>query len=360
MNIPIIEHLIVVSVACLLVAIIVIPVIKKVAIRVGLIDKPNARKVHTTPVPLIGGVSIGVTALLVLPWSDVFISSASDNLVWISGALVMLVIGVLDDRFDIKASVRLAVQMLCALIVASAGIRITSLYGLFGIYELPLLIQYVLTVVLIAGVVNAYNLMDGIDGLLGGLSIIGASVLGVISYERGLYDLTIIYGALVGALIGFLRFNLSSKKVFMGDAGSLFLGFILVVTAIKQLDTTGNEPMADQLKVLLLIAGIFLVPVMDSLRVYRGRIKKGTSPFKADKTHLHHLFLYMGITHRRATILILLLATTISGTVMGLLYLLPVTWVIISAVVIFVIVATILSMNHSVVEWREKLRRLEE
>lgn len=347
------------AIAALIFAILLIPVVKKVAVKIGLIDKPNARKVHLEPVPLAGGVSIAITTGLSLLLSSTFIDVFSDNIIWISGAMIMLIIGVLDDRFNVKPIYRLIIQLACAYAVAASGIRITSFYGMLGIHEIPISIQYILTIIVIAGVVNAYNLMDGIDGLLGSLTLVGSSVLAIVAYQFHRYELTVLYVALIGSVIGFLRYNLSSKKIFMGDAGSLFLGFILVVTAIKLLNATHEKNPGDQLKILLLVGGIFLIPVFDSLRVYRARIKKGISPFKADKTHLHHLFLYLGITHKKATLLIVILVILITAVIGGLIYLIPVVWVILTVTVVLIVVIALLTINQSVLEWTKKLKEIE-
>jgi UDP-GlcNAc:undecaprenyl-phosphate/decaprenyl-phosphate GlcNAc-1-phosphate transferase len=343
----------------LIIALILIPAVRIGAIKFDLVDKPNARKVHAHPVPLVGGISIAITTVLALILSPKFLEGIQNNIVWLTCAIIMLAIGLLDDRFDIKPLYRLIIQMSCAYAVVASGIRIQSFYGLFGIQEIPDIVGYVLTIIVITGVVNAYNLMDGIDGLLGGLTLIGVSVLGIISYQYQQYELTIFYSAVCGAIIGFLRYNLSKKKIFMGDAGSLLLGFVLVVTAIKLLNAVNDQQTSGQLKVLLLITGIFLVPVLDSLRVYRARVKKGISPFKADKTHLHHLFLFLNITHKTAAFFILVLVLLIISIVVGLTYLIPLIWVVTIGAIIFISVTTLLTLNRSVLEWKEKLKKLE-
>lgn len=346
-------------IGALLLALMFIPLIKNFAARVGLIDKPNARKVHSTPVPLAGGIAIAMTTIVVLLLNPKFMEGIQHNFIWLTGAIIMLVIGALDDRFDIKPSYRLLIQLGCAFAVAYSGIRINSFYGLFGIEEIPVLAQYILTVVVITGVVNAYNLMDGIDGLIGGLSLVGALVLGILSYTHHHQDIFILCLTLSGAIIGFLRHNLSRKKIFMGDAGSLFLGFSLVVIAIKLLNSTEPGNSEQGMKIFLFVSGIFLVPVLDSLRVYRARIKRGGSPFKADKTHLHHLFLYLGLTHRRASLMIVVLSSLILLVVVSMVYLVPVTWVIIIGIMIFSFITWILTINNSMREWRTKLEELE-
>lgn len=343
----------------LIFSLLLIPVLRRIAIMVGMVDKPNARKVHSEPVPLVGGISIAIATWLALLSSPVFKESFQQNTSLLIGGLIMLIVGALDDRLNIKPVYRLLIQFGCAFAVAFSGIRITSLHGLVGITEIPIYLQYGLTIIVITGVVNAYNLMDGIDGLIGGLTFVAAAVLGVISYQLGLFDLTVLCLAITGAIVGFLRYNLSRRKIFMGDAGSLLLGFVLVVTAIRILNSTNEQNPNEQLKILLLIAGIFLVPVFDSLRVYRARIKRGVSPFKADKTHLHHLFLFLGITHRKATILIVILVLLITLIVAGLVFLIPAIWVIAAGVFVFASVAVVLTLNRSVQEWRERLKDFE-
>ncbi|MBA4145342.1 MAG: hypothetical protein C0523_06230 [Cytophaga sp.] len=340
-------------------ALLLIPVIKLLAVKVKLIDKPNARKVHSVPVPLAGGISIGITVCIALILNSPFALSLDENIVWLSGSMVMLITGALDDRFDIKATYRLSIQMICALAVAWSGIRINSFYGLLGVETIPVLAQYGLTIIVITGVVNAFNLMDGIDGLMGGLSLVAASVLGILSYQFNQAELTIFCLIIIGAVFGFLKHNLSHKKVFMGDAGSLFLGFTFVVVAIKLLNATNTHPTAESVKVLLFVTGLFLIPVFDSLRVYRARIKKGVSPFKADKTHIHHLFLFLGLTHKRATFLIVTLACLILVVIGSLVHLIPAVWIIVVGVGVFAAITTFLTINHSVQEWKEKMKELE-
>ncbi|MBL0745845.1 glycosyltransferase family 4 protein [Chryseolinea lacunae] len=343
----------------LIFSMVVIPVFKSLAWKVGLVDRPNARKVHDQPVPLVGGISIAVTTALALLLSPAFLHALNQHWALLGGALVLLATGVLDDRLNIKPVYRLFIQLASAYVVCSSGIRITSLYGIFGIDEIPLALQYGLTMIVITGVVNAYNLMDGVDGLLGGLTLIGFSVLAIIAFQLRQYDLAVLYITLVGAVIGFLYHNLSKNKIFMGDGGSLFLGFILSVSAITLLNTAGTGGPVEQVKVLLLVSGIFLVPVLDSLRVYRSRIKKGVSPFTADKTHLHHLFLQLGLTHKKTSILISITVTCVLLITAGLIYLIPVTWVILSAVLLFAAVTSLLNVNRSVVEWKKILEKME-
>lgn len=343
----------------LLVCILIIPFMRWLAIAIGLIDKPNERKVHVTPTPLIGGITIALTVAIVISFGTSISFTNPADLMWITGSVVMLLTGALDDRFNIRPVYRLIVQLACAAGVAAAGIRIPSLYGIGGIYELPTTMQYVITIMVIAGVVNAYNLMDGIDGLLGCLTLIGSATLGIISWGLAHYDLAIFFTVLTGATIGFLRFNLGSKKIFMGDAGSLMVGFILITSAIRLLAASTHNDTEQQLELLLVVTGLFIVPVFDSLRVYRARIKKGQSPFRADKTHLHHLLLTAGVSHKQATLLIGTLVVLILMLMVALTGLIEWWWVVLVATMLFGMASSLLGLRKRVSDWKQRVAQLE-
>jgi UDP-GlcNAc:undecaprenyl-phosphate/decaprenyl-phosphate GlcNAc-1-phosphate transferase len=345
--------------AALAVVILATPFLRKMAYRTGLVDRPDNRKVHQVPVPLIGGISILMATAIALSLSGVLLNDILENLTLLASALVILVTGVWDDRMNLKPVYRLLIQMACAYAVAAAGIRITSLYGIFGIEEIPVAAQYILTVLVISGVVNAFNLMDGIDGLLGSLVLITSLVLAVIAYYLGATVLAVFFAAIIGAVAGFLRYNFSgNNKVFMGDAGSLFLGFILIVAAIRLLNISQAAPVMVQKNILMLICGAFLVPVMDSLRVYYSRIKRGTSPFKADKTHLHHLLLAFGLSHARVTTLISIATIFLTLIVTGLLDFMPLTWALFTAIMLFSILPGLCNLVSLLQSGRISLRKI--
>ncbi len=344
----------------IILTIVLVPIFRKLAIAVELVDKPNQRKVHQTAIPLVGGVVIFISTLIV---SLVFYSNWQDiaiEKVLALGTFVLLVMGVIDDKLNIRASFKLLIQLLLAHYVFVNGVGITSFYGIFGIYELPLFLQYSLTLIVITGCINAFNLMDGIDGLAAGLAIVALSLFAYLAYCQGSSFLLILFLSIIGSLIGFLRFNLSKKrKIFMGDAGSLFLGFILVVSGIYMIQMA--EKTATQLPFTLsVVIGVLALPVIDSLRVYRGRIKNGYSPFKADRSHLHHLVLLLGIPHKYSSMLIvgvsvvLILVNVLFGSFFG------VTFSLAVILFFFIGVTTILKINQEVKTWRENIRQLEE
>jgi UDP-GlcNAc:undecaprenyl-phosphate/decaprenyl-phosphate GlcNAc-1-phosphate transferase len=338
---------------------ILVPMLRKTAIRIQLVDKPNQRKLHVAPVPLIGGIAIAMASTLTLLVSYTFLQASPRILMTLGAGFVMLAMGVLDDKLDIRAAYKLIIQLGCAYFIAATGIRITSLYGLFGVHEIAVGMQYLLTVIVIAGVVNAFNLMDGIDGLAGSLALTGFAVLAVLSFIRDIPELAVLHSVFIGALAGFLRFNLSNKKIFMGDGGSLFLGFILVVSGLNMLQplSNGNTIHADP--IVFMVIGIFLLPVLDSLRVYKGRIKNGESPFTADRSHIHHLFLLLGFGHRKTAFAIVVCSILIILTGFILSLYLPLTIVLFASSLAFIVLSNVLTLNKNVHYWRDKIRELE-
>ncbi len=336
----------------------IVPILKVIAIKLNLTDKPNIRKIHTIPVPLIGGIAIGLSVLIINALNFVNNTASSEKLVILITSFILLLVGILDDKFDLNAKYKLIVQLFCAFIVAAAGNRITSLYGIFGVHEIPVYLQYILTIVVICGVVNAFNLMDGIDGLSGQLSIIGFLFLGIFSFLTKDLGFTIMFATFFGATIAFLKFNFKKDKIFMGDAGSLFIGSILVNSSIYSLNEhavfISSKPL-----VLYTVIGFLALPVLDSLRVYLGRMKNGKSPFKADKTHLHHLMLLIDPSHQRISLVISIIAISILLFTTLIQYYMSITVSLIMVILIFSMLGFFLNLNKKVIGWREKIKELE-
>ncbi len=295
----------------LLLSLILTPAIRTLAIKIKLIDKPNYRKVHQIPTPLIGGITIGVIVLIVVGISQLQIIS-NYFMILISG-FVMLLVGIIDDKTDMRALYKLLIEIALSLIIAFSGIRITSFYGLFGINEIGVFWQYFITVLVICTAVNAFNLMDGIDGLAGSIALLGFLLIFAVAAINQNFELAKFSLIFIGSLVGFLKFNFSKKnKVFLGDSGSLFLGFILISLVIQFLE---NNKISEQSSYgLLFLLTIFSIPVLDSIRVYVRRIGNGFSPFKADKSHLHHLLLNFGFSHKKITISVFLFNVLLFAT----------------------------------------------
>lgn len=341
-------------------ALILIPILRKIAFKFNLVDQPNYRKVHTKPIPLIGGISIVVVSMLTLALSKTFTAQIIEHLPILGASLLLMLTGTIDDKMDIKPSLRIIIQMGCAFAVCSSGIRLTSLYGIFGIQELNITFQYILTIVIITGVVNAYNLMDGIDGLAGGLAVLGFLIMLPLFWFTGQYSFVILLLAILGATLGFLRFNLGNKKIFLGDGGSLFLGFILVLSGIKLLEMETFVDTSIHFSALIAVISVFLIPVLDSLRVYYNRIKNGISPFKADKSHLHHLVLLLGLGHKSTTALIIFFTIALLLLSFILVNLMPLTGAIITSSIVFLMVSGILVIHKNIKEWELRINKIEE
>ncbi|AZZ99595.1 UDP-N-acetylglucosamine--undecaprenyl-phosphate N-acetylglucosaminephosphotransferase [Pseudoalteromonas sp. R3] len=282
---------------------------KPVAIRTGLVDVPNSRKHHDGHIPLIGGVAIYFGVLMS---SMLFFEYSVYFSVYIISASFILFLGVLDDKYDLSVRVRIIVQLAIAIfMIFGTGNHLSSFGSIFGFFEFKLgYFGVVITVLGVIGTINAFNMVDGIDGLAGALSLVSFLALGTLLWISGSewFLLAILF---VASIAAFLMFNLrwpskSMKKVFMGDAGSMLIGFTIIwllVIGIEQ-DVKSFRPVT----ALYIIA----IPLMDMVAIMYRRIKKGTSPFKADRDHLHHIFERAGYSRRRALIIISLAAAFIA------------------------------------------------
>ncbi len=347
------------GVLSLLLTLVFIPVIRVAAIKFNLVDKPNYRKVHLNAVPLVGGIAVALAVITVIIVSGFRSTFIQEYITVFASAFTLLVVGVIDDKNDISAKYKLAIQLILAFIVALSGTRLTSLYGLFGIYEIGAWAQYILTVLIITGVVNAFNLMDGVDGLIGGISFLGFAIFLCSAIYFRDYFTAFLSTVFMGSIIGFLKFNLGQKKIFMGDSGSLFIGFIMVTQAIKFLQKNimlhDNKP---DFAVLLLIV-FFSIPVFDSLRVYLGRIKKGQSPFKADKSHLHHLLLSIGLTHKKVDAVISCISIVLILFIVSLKSFLTMTLILLVLMLSFSGIVRLLLMINNLNNWTTKIKEME-
>ena len=264
--------------------------------RFKLFDRPNARKEHSVPTPTFGGISIFAGMMVSLLFWFKFNNHPSTITFFLSMVLLFGV-GVMDDLKDLAARYKLVIEAGAASLLAVSGIRITSFGGLFGITELHIMAQYIITVITIVGITNAFNLIDGIDGLAGGLGFMSLITLGIFLTISKDLNYAMIAFAFAGALLGFLYFNFNPARIFMGDTGSLVLGFVIAVLCVQLMKVNAlyTAPVVPNIYVFTL--GIVMLPVFDTLRVFGARIWKGHSPFSADKTHIHHLVTNKGFTH---------------------------------------------------------------
>lgn len=264
--------------------------------RFRLFDRPNARKEHTIPTPTFGGIAIFAGTITSLIFWFKFNTHPSTVTFFIS-MILLCGVGIMDDLKDLAARYKMIIEVGMASLLAVSGIRITSMGGLFGINELNIVAQYIITVVAIVGITNAFNLIDGIDGLAGGLGFMSLVTLGIFLTISKDLNYAMIAFAFAGALLGFLYFNFNPARIFMGDTGSLVLGFVIAVLCVQLMKVNAlyTAPVVPNIYVFTL--GIVLIPVFDTLRVFGTRIWKGRSPFSADKTHVHHLLTNKGYSH---------------------------------------------------------------
>jgi len=268
-----------------------------------LFDSPDVRKLHSDCIPSMGGLAI---------YAGVFMSfflfadlAHLENLKFLlCGTILLFFTGFFDDLLDIAASRKLAIHVVAAFIVVAGGNRITSLYGIAGLDEIPLWMQYPVTIFFIIAVTNAYNLIDGIDGLAGSLGVIGSLTFGFVFLEYGQTVFAILSFCISGSLIGFLCYNFHPAKIFMGDTGSLLIGFILSSLSVNLLSINEISHAGGIYVSPSFIAAVIFIPVYDIIRVFMIRLLNGDSPLKADRNHLHHMILKNGFGHRGATLVL--------------------------------------------------------
>ena len=287
-----------------LITFLIFPVFIKAFKKRNFLDTPGGRKIHTVHTPSMGGLAIyigfAISLFIWMPFDEL-----KEIKYVISALTIMFIIGFRDDLINLRAFQKLFGQIASTLIiVAVCDIRLVSLYGIFGIYEIPTIFSYILSVFTIIVITNAYNLIDGIDGLAGSIGIISALFFGIWFYLVGADAYAFLSFSLLGGLLAFLQFNWAPSKVFMGDTGSLMIGFFLSIVSIKFIDLNYNLQAAHPFRFDAFVGpaiGILIVPLYDTLRVFIKRMLRGKSPMHPDRTHLHHILLRLGCNHAQAT-----------------------------------------------------------
>lgn len=283
-------------VSAFVLTLILIPPVIVIVKRFKLFDRPNARKEHTEPTPTFGGLAVfGGTLFSLLLWYK--FTGHFSVISFFFSMFVLVGVGMMDDLKDLSARYKLIIQVGLASLMAISGVRIMNLGGLFAIHELHLAAQYTITVVTIVGITNAFNLIDGIDGLAGGLGFMSLMALGIFLTISNDHNNAIIAFAMAGGLLGFLYYNFNPARIFMGDTGSLVLGFVVAVLCVQliKVNEISARPLAPSIGIFTL--GIVFLPVFDTLRVFSIRLWNGRSPFSPDKTHIHHVITGQGFTH---------------------------------------------------------------
>ena len=276
------------------------PLIRRGALRLGMVDVPNERKVHASPVPRAGGVAMAVGIIVPLL---VWVPMDTRFKAFIAGMVIIFIFGLLDDLYEIDYKKKFLGQILAVVVTIITGkFWITNL-GMWTGEEIliPPVLGIPLTAFFILGVTNAINLADGLDGLAGGMCILTFACIGFLAFRQEETSIVLASLIMIGAILGFLRYNTFPANIFLGDTGSQMLGFSAALLSLY-LTQSEHSPLARTLP--LLIIGL---PIMDTLTVMVRRIMRGRSPFKPDKTHFHHQIMDLGASHVGSVALIYLL-----------------------------------------------------
>lgn len=280
-----------------------IPSIIHVAKVKHLCDDPNDRTSHSGSIPTLGGIAIFAAMLFsIVLWTpfDIF----GDLQYIICAFIIIFLIGAKDDIDPIAPSKKLVGQLLAsAILVFKSNVKLTSLYGVFGIYDLPYWISIPLSIFTIIVIINAFNLIDGINGLSGSIGALISLVLGTWFFLVDRMELAIVALSLAGAIFAFLKYNFTPAKIFMGDTGALLLGIVCSILALEFIEFHHLQPdhkYAVQ-SVPAVAIGILILPLFDTARVFTMRAMKGKSPFYPDRTHIHHLLIDLGLSHMQGT-----------------------------------------------------------
>ncbi|EAX47438.1 glycosyl transferase, family 4 [Thermosinus carboxydivorans Nor1] len=278
----------------LAVAYFVTPHVKELAIKAGALDAPDARKVHTHPIPRLGGLAIYLGFVLAV-LASMHVNREIMGL--LMGGTVILVVGIIDDLKQLPARVKLLGQIVAAMVLLLFNVRIEWLTNPFGDMIYLDYFSIPLTILWVVGLTNTVNLIDGLDGLAAGVSTIASITILLVALQQNFWTVAILTAALAGSALGFLYHNFNPAKIFMGDTGSMFLGYMLAAVSIL-----GTVKSAATIALVVPIVALGL-PIMDTAFAIIRRYSSGQPIFKPDKGHLHHRLLAMGLTQRQAVLL---------------------------------------------------------
>ena len=269
-------------------------------------DLGHFRKEHDHGIPRLGGVAIFVGFTITSLLFCMTDKSLPINYL-LTACIILFAMGIKDDLSGVNSNTKFIIQFIvCAILVILGNIRLTGMYGVFGIYELPYIVSVSLSILIILMVVNAFNLIDGIDGLAATTGIIANGSFAILFIYEKQYELAAVSLAMAGSVLGFLRFNLTPAKIFMGDTGSLLIGLISAVMALKFIEVNMHtvSKLPQLYEAPALTVAILIGPIFDTVRVFVIRILNGVSPFNADRNHIHHRMLRLGFSHLQTTLIL--------------------------------------------------------
>lgn len=338
-------HQLYIFMTALFMALIMVPALRRWAIEKRQFDVPNGRKVHVRPKPRLGGVAIFIAFLFAMLVFDDIGRQVKGIL---AGSLIMFATGLVDDLYGLSAKKKFMGEIFgCLVTIAVGNLYITSLGNIFGtgVIEMPTWLGVLFTVFAIVGVINAVNLLDGLDGLAGGFAAVALGTFILLGYLDGNMAVVSLCAALVGGIFGFLRFNVYPARIFMGDAGSLTVGFLLGFLAIFLTQASGSTV---QPVIPFIILGL---PIIDTVRVMGERLMRRGNPFLPDRTHVHHRFLDLGF-HHRFTVLIIHGLTLFWALVAMFCYEQPAHWLLFSYIVLSVLFYSALRLS---LQYKDKI-----
>jgi UDP-N-acetylmuramyl pentapeptide phosphotransferase/UDP-N-acetylglucosamine-1-phosphate transferase len=293
-------------VTAFLISFITLPVIIKYFLSKNLVDTPGRRKIHKKVTPSMGGISIFIGFLIAtLIWMD--FSEWQTSRYVLSSLFIVFILGVRDDIVPFQARQKLFGQIVAVIILLFSGIQIHSLYGFFGVNEIPTVIGYLITAFVIVLITNSFNLIDGLDGLAATVSMVALTFFGVWFYFVGDTVFALLCFAMIGGILAFLVFNWSPAEIFMGDTGAMVIGMLLGVMVIHFMNTNYELPDENSMKYAGTVASgvaVIIIPLSDTLRIIILRISRGQSPFSPDKSHIHHAIMRLGMTHAQTSMIL--------------------------------------------------------
>ena len=346
-------------------AMVIIPKLLVIAVKHSLFDKPDERKTHRGAIPRIGGVSfvpcILFSMMFIVGIFQMFFFDEANGLwlipnygelsFFICGLLLLYLGGVKDDLVGMRYIYKFLIQVLSSVLFVISGLYINNLYGFLGIYEIPMALGIPLTIVIMVFIINATNLIDGIDGLASGISIFALCVYGTLYMFHDLWYYAIIAFSTVGVLLTFFYFNVfgnvkKGRKLFMGDSGSLTLGFILGFLALRYAYYNPDfiKPIGDTLVIAI---SPILIPTLDVMRVMLSRAKRRKHLFKPDRSHIHHKLLDMGLSKSTALVILLSISSGLCAANFFLIGVLSSTYIFIIDVVLWILLNMYFSYHVS-------------
>lgn len=284
-----------------------VPSLIRVARKIELYDEPDERKQHPRRIPLLGGLAIFAATIFAFTfWAAPYFEQR--DLFIIASLIILFFLGLRDDMMPLQPLAKIFGQAVAALLVVLfCDFRLMGMHGLFGLHALPVGILVMISILVILFIINAYNLIDGVDGLAGGLGIIASACFGILFFLYGEMLMAVLAFSLFGALLGFLVYNFHPAKIFMGDTGSMTVGFILAIFALRFVELARTVVLAgyfDSHSAPVIVLAILIIPVVDTLRVFILRIIQKRSPFSPDRNHIHHKLLQIGLSPRFVSLIL--------------------------------------------------------